>query len=498
MSNSEKAEICLAIFFISTLMVLSIYFWDYSQYISSLLLLVCIYQIIDGKLDDTLTEVALIVYPIVAWNTLFLMHHYINSFFIVFIIGILLYLIYYFKNEDSVGLVWISSIGYGLIYILIFNFGIWGVVISPIVFSIIGYLIMNIDNEMVEDGCILMLFFYLFLILFIIYLFSSPYDSSSNNYLNKEQVELESQIKNEIEIQELEVKKSIELYFDSLKRVDSYYEKLHPEFKQTQTFEDGKRKISSEFSYRSIDIDVKHYRPGKYHLIDSPAAEEMLRLVDNTIRNFLLERLEQSNRIQIDLHGFSDALRFNPDRPVLYDGSEGSFPKKKTQDQDKIYDYVLNGKRISISLKEGDKLNNNILAFLRAYCMKEEYLNDIIFLQRYLDKTNYTYNATTLEGTNIVGGEHRKVKIVIHAINPQNLPPVPIPNNRCSNLLKLILFILEAIIIRIAFFHYKRYHIKKDKKENAEVELLKIIIFVIVGIVIFLVMLWFCPSLLEL
>lgn len=448
-----------------------------------------------------------LIYPITVWNILVWFSNSTESIGISILIGIVLFAISIRLNQDRelIGVIPIVSILYGITTIFVTDYGLMASITIPLLISGLWYLISRIVDDSEDDFS--ESFLYLPFVIFGLILLISFYfdDSSKTTSYTPIQIEKEEETKKQVREDELIIEKKIISHFDSLKRVGKIRNDVNPEFKLTNVINNKKRILVAEYSYTTtygfettnevLETEVKDYRPGKYHIRDSPAAFAMLQMVDRTINRFLKKNLEQGEEIQIELHGFTDALRFDPDNPTFYNGREGDFPKDATPTERKIDDYTLNGDRVEINLKVGDAISNGTLGFLRAYCMKVEYLDDIILLRNLKEKTQYTYHTTT-SSTNS-GGYYRKVKIKMSIVNPSSLPPAPVPEESrdCTFLSKLILSFLGFVLGTYAFFHYKRIHEKKDEDKPFESDLIKFIVAIILGIILPLLAYWLCPEL---
>jgi hypothetical protein len=507
-NNLDRIEIAFGLGLLLVLMVLSINFWDISKWLSIPILILSIrYMWDDFSEDNELILISRLIYPITVWNILVWFSTLTESIGILIFVGIVLFAFSIRLNQDRelIGVIPIVSILYGITTLFVNQYGLLASIGIPILISGLWYLISQIVDDSENDYAesFLYLPFVIFgLIVLLSFLFD---DSSKTKTYTPIQIEKEEEVEKRIKEEELIIEKKVISHFDSLKRVGEIRSDVNPEFKLTNVIDNEKRILEAEYSYTTtygfettnevLQTEVTDYLPGKYHIRDSPAAFAILQMVDRTINRFLRENLEQGEEIQIELHGFTDSLKFDPNNPTIYDGREGDFPKDATTTERKIDDYTLNGNRIEINLKKGDAINNETLGFLRAYCMKVEYIDDIVLLRNLKKKSQYTYHATT-SSTNS-GEKYRKVKIKISIVNPQTLPPAPIPEESrdCTFLSKLILFFLGLVLGSYALFHYKRIHEKKDENKPYEPDLIKFIVAIILGIILLWLAWWLCPEL---
>lgn len=286
---------------------------------------------------------------------------------------------------------------------------------------------------------------------------------------------------------------------------------ISPEFSLKSTIESGKRIWTAEYSYttnstrnEAFEDSVFDYDPGEYHYDASPAAFQMLKSVDYSLQYFLKTNLEEGEEVQIELHGYSDGLQFKrKENPARYDGRMGNFSGKGVNGSDKVVQYVLNEFPVKggVELHNGDLLNNENLAFLRAYCMKQDYLANVVPLRNVLAKTQYTFAGHTQAPTNQSDPRERKVKIVLRIVNPvPNKVAVPVEmktekvDYACGKWMPFISKILLGLLVFLLGYHYKRYHEKKDKKENARKERNILAFTFVTGIILLLLIYLWCPS----
>ncbi|WP_298518494.1 hypothetical protein [uncultured Kordia sp.] len=329
--------------------------------------------------------------------------------------------------------------------------------------------------------------------------FSSLLFTDDVRSLTEADLKIEIQIDKDIKLVEDKIRKNIFSYFDSLKKTGKISKEFEPKFSYQNIIKDNQRVLRSEFSYTTKGEKLKgkitDYNLGKYHLADSPSALSMLEFADITIREFFKDNFEQGEEIQLELHGFADATPFDPKDPKYYDGIEGDFPKspQETLNGQKIYAYKLNGVETPIKLKEGDLLTNETLAFLRAYCLYSEYLVTVKQIREVESKTRISYHATTTKDVTKKGGKFRKVKFTIDIINPIGLPPAP--EKKCNIVFQIFLLLLSACLCYYGFYHYKRYHEKRDRNEPVKKDLIKFLCWILIGIVCIILSLYFCQIL---
>lgn len=295
------------------------------------------------------------------------------------------------------------------------------------------------------------------------------------------------------------IQNKVDFYFDSLKQNNVISSNINPTFDLENVTEDNDRILRAEYSYETIDeqleAEITDYKPGKFRVSESPAAYALLQIVDNTIQTFLRENLEKAEQIQIKLHGFSDALPFDDKNPVYYDGLEGSFPKAEHLGRPKLNQYVLNGTLTDIYLDSGDTLNNDILAFLRAYCLKEDYLKDVVLLREVERKTQYTYHATTNNHNS--GGKYRKVKIIIDIVNTQlsEQEPETIPVDSSSCFFARILMFIGILLLPYALYHYTQSDKKRGDQKEFENNRNKFFLILFIAAVLIIIAFCICPNL---
>jgi len=324
------------------------------------------------------------------------------------------------------------------------------------------------------------------------------------NTMTAEERKIENQINKKVKEEEAKILKKVDSYFDSLENQNIITDNtFQPEFSYQNVVENEQRILRSEFSYNTFDeelqTEVTDYAPGKFRLVDSPIAQSLLHSTDRIIQDFFKENFEKGEEIQLELHGFADAQKFDMLDPKYYDGDEKDFPKsaKESLTGQKIHSYILNGIMTPINLKEGDKLTNENLAFLRAYCLYDEYLSHVEQIRETSSKTRVTFHATTFKNQNEIGGKYRKVKIKINIINPSNLPPPPVVTDtgtetKCSDLMKVVLCIMGFLIGTYAYFHYERYNKKRDEGKPKNRELFMFGFFIILAIIFAIFGLYYC------
>ena len=315
---------------------------------------------------------------------------------------------------------------------------------------------------------------------------------------SEEEQLVEQSVDEQIAKDEVEIQNDLERFYDSLRSKNSISPTFEPEFQYRNEIIDYKRIVSSEFGYTAPDneFELSNYQPGDYHYYDSESTIGLLLSVDRAINRYLQENLKNSQEIQLELHGFADAIPYDPQKPTYYSGLEGSFPKRaeETPNGQKIDHFTLNNVITPIQLKEGDVMTNEILAFLRAYSLYIDYLITVPEIRSVERKTRVVYYATTFSKNSEKGGEYRKVKVKIDVINPTNFPPPPERplNDGCNRIWQLICGLLAVLIGSFAFFHYKRYHEKRDKGESGIKDLILMFVIIAIALLVALMALFYC------
>lgn len=497
------------VFCLIALMILSNHHWEVVKFLSIPFILIFLYLLSilesNNKSDKELISLVYLIISVSTYNA-FSWGLELGPFMFIFYVYILLGFASAFLDTGDF---FLKTIIIGLLY--------WFVAMAfrkldvtliggiAIAFPVIWYIILNLFKEV---NALLIALFGLIALLF---LFSQVNDKEKTPIATEEEQKLEQKINEE----EVEIKEAFVYHFDKLKQERRLSPRINPNFKMEQRIEGNKRIIDAEFSYDVIkekkttkgeqyENEIIDYGLGKYHLNvdESPGAYAMAQFVGIGVEKFLRQNLEDADLVRIQLHGYSDATQFDPDDPKIYDGQVDFSDYVNFAKYEKaINNYYLNNRERKLNLEKGDTIKNETLAFLRAFYLKHEYFyNNVDIFLEIAPKTHYTYHATTEKEDGKTGGEYRKSKVLIKIINTrldghERPEPSPIPSiDRCSNFLKILLFILGIISSAFLGIHYKRYLEKRDEGKDNKFDLIRVRLALFSIVILIIIFLWLCPN----
>lgn len=169
---------------------------------------------------------------------------------------------------------------------------------------------------------------------------------------------------------------------------------------------DGNPSLLVTYSYLLLNDTLKFqtddFGPGKYLVNESNALLVTLTVMKNNIKGKLAKYITTDKKISITVNGSADAV------PIIKVISySGEFGEQLSEDCD------LEGqsRKMEVNISQGIS-NNQILAFLRSYAVKD-YLKNNIFQHKY---SNLEYHlSATVSGQK--GGQFRRVSIEMIVYN---------------------------------------------------------------------------------
>jgi len=255
-------------------------------------------------------------------------------------------------------------------------------------------------------------------------------------------------------------------------------------------------KATTEGRYKEFYKELTSYKPGQYKIVDSEITKILLEIVVETIDSFLISMLEKGEVINVYLYGYTDKKKYSEKEPKYYNGNKGSFPKIPEIDEYpiEVSRYNFGDDIVDLKLKEGKKLNNEILGFLRSFCMYDERLKEHPILREVSRKTLYQFHSIP---NNLEEGEKiRRTGVRIQIIPTLRKPPSN-PNG-CHWFFRA-LFILAGLIF--PFFMYQVYKISDYKDKDQEQKNRQHTKYAIISLALSCLLLgvscWFCPELID-
>ncbi|MDE6120622.1 MAG: WD40 repeat domain-containing protein [Muribaculaceae bacterium] len=169
---------------------------------------------------------------------------------------------------------------------------------------------------------------------------------------------------------------------------------------------DGKKILNYHVKF-SYEVDpgftaTEDFAPGKYHAEASGAASSMLKLVSEALEGDFAQYVNDGKKLAVTISGTADAT------PIVnrhvYDGAFGDINEVP------IYQ---NGKLVPMTIHPNDQISQNEqLAFLRAYSVKE-FLNKNIDALSKMNQT-YRYDINVAEGK---GSEFRRITLEFNFVD---------------------------------------------------------------------------------
>lgn len=163
---------------------------------------------------------------------------------------------------------------------------------------------------------------------------------------------------------------------------------------------DGKRILNYLVKY-TYEVEpeftaVEDFAPGKYHAELSGAASSMLNLVKTSLEGDLAQYIKEGKKLAITMTGTADATPIV--NRLVYDGAYGDIVEQP------IY---KNGAIAPMTLRGNDVITENEqLAFLRAYSVKNYIVNNVDALKNM--NSTYRYDINVAEGK---GSEFRRIAV---------------------------------------------------------------------------------------
>jgi len=222
------------------------------------------------------------------------------------------------------------------------------------------------------------------------------------------------------------IKKRIEERFDSLNQSKHFPFPIQPIINfNKKTNGDSTLNISVEYAYEVAPkealwaISSSDFNGGAFKLEDSKVLTEMAQNIRHHIQNELKRYIEQSDKVNIKISGYTDAGRV---LGLRYQGELGVIPKDTLNPQpNEMKYYHLNDKQTPLRLQHWDKIDNNELGFLRAYSVKLYLENQNPTLKK--ANTNYDIYSYTQTNPAKAGAKFRKVRTSINIKGVKNWVP---------------------------------------------------------------------------
>lgn len=224
----------------------------------------------------------------------------------------------------------------------------------------------------------------------------------------------EKNIYSSIEKKEAEIEAAITNLFEDLKQKQQLNKKIEPliDFeveRKTNFFFRQEINIKGSFSYNydSPYLDtIKHYKVGRYRLKDSDITEAIVKSFKISVENYLNNFFEHGTDIEITLDGSSDAKPFSEKKNTAYVGEYGYQIKETTYN-------LKNEKFKKITIKRTEQLNNESLALLRSFGVRNYIENNIPILNDTKIQFNHRINVESQK----IGPEYRRVAIEIKILD---------------------------------------------------------------------------------
>lgn len=169
---------------------------------------------------------------------------------------------------------------------------------------------------------------------------------------------------------------------------------------------DGNKILNYHVKF-SYEVDpgftaTEDFAPGKYHAEASGAASSMLKLVREALEGDFAQYVRDGKKLAVTISGTADATPIVS--RILYDGAFGDIVEVP------IYQ---NGKLTPMTIRDKEQLTQNEqLAFLRAYSVKE-FLNNNIDALKQMNQS-YRYDINVAEGK---GSEFRRISLEFNFID---------------------------------------------------------------------------------